>query len=316
MSIASSMTVVGIDVAGADFVASGLSGPAQHFTNDAAGIAVCLDWLADMTAPLLVGFEATGGHEYRLWQALAEAGIRARQLNPARIRAFGRGTGQLAKTDPIDARLIAAYLTVAGDAGRELPEKNLRRIRALCTKRRQIIALRKAVAAQARRTEADDLAAIEADQIALFDVQIARINRLLDEAVASDPDAARRQTLLTSIPAFGPVVSRTLICEMPELGTLSEAEAGALAGLAPMARDSGARSAKRFIQGGRKVVRDVLYQAAIVASRHNPDMKRFAERKRTEGKPHKQITCAIARKLIVVANAVLKRGTPWISNPA
>lgn len=316
MTIASSMTVVGIDVAGADFVASGLSGPAQHFTNDAAGIAVCLDWLADMTAPLLVGFEATGGHEYRLWQALAEAGIRARQLNPARIRAFGRGTGQLAKTDPIDARLIAAYLTVAGDAGRELPEKNLRRIRALCTKRRQIIALRKAVAAQARRTEADDLAAIEADQIALFDVQIARINRLLDEAVASDPDAARRQTLLTSIPAFGPVVSRTLICEMPELGTLSEAEAGALAGLAPMARDSGARSAKRFIQGGRKVVRDVLYQAAIVASRHNPDMKRFAERKRTEGKPHKQITCAIARKLIVVANAVLKRGTPWISNPA
>ena len=315
MSIPTPLTVVGIDVAGADFVASAPSGPVQRFTNDAAGIAACLDWLAGMAAPLLVGFEATGGHEYRLWQALAEAGIRARQLNPARVRAFGRGTGQLAKTDPIDARLIAAYLTVAGDAGRELPEKNLRRIRALCTKRRQIIALRKAVAAQARRTEADDLAAIEADQIALFDTQIARINRLLDEAVAGDPEIARREALLTSIPAFGPVVSRTLICEMPELGTLSEAGAGALAGLAPMARDSGTQSAKRFIQGGRKTVRDVLYQAAIVASRHNPDMKRFAERKRAEGKPHKQIICAIARKLIVVANAILKRQKPWVSIP-
>ena len=311
MTITPETTFVGIDVAGRELVAAAGPGPVRRFANDAGGIAACRRWLTSLGAPLRVGFEATGGHEYRLWAALDAAGIAAGQLNPARVRAFGRARGRLAKTDPCDARLIAGYMAGTGDPGRRLPPANLLRIKGLCTKRRQILALRKTVGAQARQTADPELAAIEAEQIALFDAQIARLDARIAEAIAADPDLARADRLLRSIPGIGPVTAATLIAEMPELGALAEPAAAALAGLAPIARDSGNHAGKRFIQGGRKTVRDALFCAARVAQRWNPALRAFSDRKKAEHKPPKQVTCAVARKLVVIANAVLKRQTPW-----
>ena len=310
MTIAPETTFVGIDVASCELVAAG-PGPIRRFANDASGIAACRRWLASLPAPLRVGFEATGGYEHELWAALDAAGIRAGQLNPGQVRAFARLQGRLAKTDPCDARLIAAYMAGTGDEGRRLPSEKVRRLRGLCTKRRQILAMRKTAAAQARHTADSRLRAIEAEQIALFDNQIDRLDRLIAETIAADPELARNASLLTSIPAIGPVNAATLMAEMPELGTLSESQLAALAGLAPIARDSGRHAGKRFIQGGRKPVRDALFCAARVAERWNPQLKAFADAKKASKMAPKQITCAVARKLLVIANAVLKRGTPW-----
>ena len=316
MSLASECVFVGIDVGKAAFLACAGDGPVRRFANDAGGIAACLDWLAELGGCPLVGFEATGGHEYRLWEALVAAGIAARQLNPARIRAFARAGGTLAKTDPVDARLIAGYLARFPAAGRALGPENQRLVRMLCVKRRQIVKLRKTVTCQSGQSRDPEIAGMEAAQIALFEAQIAALEARLAQVLAADAALAEKDRLLRSIPGIGPVLSRTLIGEMPELGRLSEEAVGALAGLAPVARDSGAKQGRRFIQGGRKPVRDTAYVAAIVAARYNPDMKRFADAKKREGKPPKQIICAIARKLLVTANAVLKRGTPWENRPA
>jgi len=257
-----------------------------------------------------VCFEATGGQEWRLWSALDEVGIATRQLPPAQIKAFAASRGTRAKTDRIDAELIARFLDFRPEAGRHLPHQKLRLVRALCAKRGQLVEMRKRLLAQTKArmkngsgTPFEDM---DAELKALLGMQIADLEAQIETAIAVDSGMADTARLLRSIKGIGPVTSWMLIAELPEIGQISGEQAAALTGLAPIAHDSGAMRGRRAIGGGRRALRHVLFQAALVASCHNPVLKAFADRLRERGKPHKVVIIAVARKLVTIANALCK----------
>ena len=263
----------------------------------------------------LVCFEATGGCEWRLWSNLEEAGIQARQLPPAQIKAFGRSRGTLAKTDRIDAELIARFMAFRPEAGRRLPRGKLRDLRAPATARRQLVDIRKCLMQQMKANLKNGTAEQVEDQfkehLELVERQIAEFEEKIRRLLATDAVLAETAAILRSIPGIGPVACAMLIAEMPELGRITGEQAAALAGLAPIARDSGHMRGKRTIGGGRGSLRQVLHQAALVASYHNADLKVFADRLRKDGKPHKVVVTAVARKLIVIVNALCKSRQTW-----
>mgnify|MGYP001796168649 CR=1 FL=1 len=273
--------------------------------------------LVDLAKPVsaLVCFEATGGQEWRLWSALDAAGIATRQLPPAQIKAFAASRGTRAKTDRIDAELIARFMAFRPDAGRSLPHKKIRLLRALVSKRGQLVETRKRLLAQIKAHgklgAADMFEAMDAELKGLLDHQIAKLEAEIEQVVATDEDLAATASILRSVPGIGPVASTMLIAEMPELGHISGEKSAALTGLAPIAHDSGAMRGKRAIGGGRRLLRHVLFQAALVASHHNKVLKTFADRLRAAGKPHKVIITAVARKLVTIVNALVKSGQKW-----
>lgn len=268
----------------------------------------------------LVCFEATGGQEWRLWSALDAAGIATRQLPPAQIKAFAASRGTRAKTDRIDAELIARFMAFRPDAGRTLPHGKIRLLRALTSKRGQLVETRKRLLAQIKAHgklgSAGLFEAMDAELKGLLDRQIAGLDAQIEQTIASDEDLAATAGILRSVPGIGPVASTMLIAEMPELGHLSGEQAAALTGLAPIAHDSGAMRGKRAIGGGRRLLRHVMFQAALVASHHNPALKIFADRLRAAGKPHKVVIIAVARKLVSIANALCKSRQKWTAQPA
>ena len=268
----------------------------------------------------LVCFEATGGQEWRLWSTLDAAGIATRQLPPAQIKAFAASRGTRAKTDRIDAELIARFMAFRPDAGRVLPHEKLRLLRALTSKRGQVVETRKRLLAQIKAHgklgSADMFDAMDAELKGLLDRQIAELEVRIEQTMASDDNLAATAGILRSVPGIGPVASTMLIAEMPELGQLSGEQAAALAGLAPIAHDSGAMRGKRAIGGGRRQLRHVMFQAALVASHHNPILKTFADRLRAAGKPHKVVVTAVARKLVTIANALCKSRLKWANQGA
>ena len=263
----------------------------------------------------LVCFEATGGHEWRLWASMAAAGIEARQLAPAQAEAFGRSRGTSAKTDRIDAELIARFMAFRPEAGRRLPSGRLRDPGTPATKRRQLVEMRKSARQQAkadlRNGTAEPVEDLSGELLELLERQIVEVEERIGSLLANEAVLAETAAILQSVPGIGPVVCAMLIAEMPELGRISGEQAAALAGLAPVARDSGQKRGKRMISSGRRALRCVLYQAALVASIHNKDLKLFADRLRKEGKPHKVVAAAVARKLVVIANALCKSRQPW-----
>ena len=240
----------------------------------------------------LVCFEATGGHEWRLWASLAAAGVEARQLAPAQVKAFGRSRGTLAKTDRIDAELIARFMAFRPEAGRRLPSGRLRDLRTLTTKRKQLVEMRKGARQQAkadlRNGTAEPVEDLSGELLELLERQIVEVEKRIGSLLANEAVLAETAAILQSVPGIGPVA-----CAMP------------------VARDSGQMRGKRMIVGGRRALRCVLYQAALVASIHNTDLKLFADRLRKEGKPHKVVAAAVARKLVVIANALCKSRQPW-----
>ena len=294
------------------------SGQRLRIPNTAAGHARLVDLAKPVSA--LVCFEATGGQEWRLWSALDAAGIAARQLPPAQIKAFAASQGTRAKTDRIDAELIARFMAFRPDAGRNLPHEKIRLLRALTSKRGQLVETRKRLLAQIKAhgklTPADMFDAMDAELKDLLDRQIAELEARIQQTMASDDELAATVGILRSVPGIGPVASAMLIAEMPELGQLSGQKAAALAGLAPIAHDSGAMRGKRAIAGGRRLLRHVMFQAALVASHHNPVLKAFAHRLRAAGKPHKVVITAVARKLVTIANALCKDRKKWTNKPA
>ena len=263
----------------------------------------------------LVCFEATGGQEWRLWAALDAAGVAARQLPPAQIKAFATSRGTRAKTDRIDAELIARFMAFRPDAGRTLPAQKLRLLRALTSKRSQLVETRKRLLAQIKARQKQGLGEPfeEMDDALrlLLGTQIAELESKIERLIAADETLAETARILRSIPGIGPVVSTMLIAEMPELGQISGEQAAALTGLAPIAHDSGVLRGKRAIGGGRHLLRHVMFQAALVASHHNPVLKPFADRLRANGKPHKVVVTAVARKLVTIANALCKSRLNW-----
>jgi len=264
-----------------------------------------------------VCFEATGGQEWRLWAVLDAAGIEARQLPPAQIKAFAASRGTRAKTDRIDAELIARFMAFRPNAGRTLPAQKLRLLRALTSKRGQIVETRKRLLAQikARQKQGLDAPFEEMDTTLrlLLDAQVTGLESQIEGLIAADAALAETAQILRSVPGIGPVASTMLIAEMPELGQISGEQAAALTGLAPIAHDSGALRGKRAIGGGRHLLRHVMFQAALVASHHNPVLKPFADRLRAAGKPHKVVITAVARKLVTIVNALCKSRQNWVA---
>ena len=312
MMVSQSLVFVGIDVGKFVCVAAvhGRTG-VMKFTPDAAGIASFLGLLSELEGEVRVGLEATGGYEAALWEAVEAAGFHVRQLSPSRVHAYARSVGRLTKTDRYDAVTIAAYLAANPEAGRRLPPANVRQIRGLYAKRRQLIEMAKALTCQRLQTRDPVITALDDAHMALIAAQIAALEAEAAALIAADPGLAERRRLLRTIPGIGAITSVTLLAEMPELGALPTRAAAALAGLAPFARDSGTVSGKRFVQGGRSAVRGVLYMAALSASSCNPSLKPFAQRLKAAHKPGKLTLTAVARKLVETANAVLKRQSDW-----
>jgi transposase len=304
---------VGIDVSKTTLdVAIGDEKPFQ-LSNSREGLDQLLSRLRSQAVALIV-LEATGGLEALCAAALAAAGLPVAVINPRQARDFAKATGRLAKTDAIDATVLVAFGRAVRPEPRPLPDEATRELDALLDRRRQLVGMHTmeqnrfsgTVPSRVRR----DLEA----HLQWLDRHIAEVDRELEERIRSSPIWREKEDLLRSIKGIGPVVSRTLLAAVPELGRLDRRQIAALVGLAPMADDSGQHRGVRRIQGGRSSVRSVLYMAALTARRYNPALRAFAERLEAAGKRPKVILTAVARKLLVIANAILRSGRRWDPN--
>jgi transposase len=265
---------------------------------------------------VLVVFEATGVYDLELREALSEAGIRFARINPARARDFARASGQLAKTDPIDARMLAAFARAMQPATEPTANPARNALAGLAKRRDQLVRMR--AQEKNRRSETDDRAMAEriGRLIEVLDGEIAEIEADIRGLIKAEREIADDARLMRSLPSVGPVACMQLIAKMPELGHVGAKQIAALAGLAPFNVDSGAFRGKRKIAGGRKRVRDALYMAALNAVRRADPFKAFYARLRRAGKPAKLALIAVARKLLTVLNAMMRDRKPYLkANP-
>ncbi len=279
-----------------------------RFTNDGAGITGVCQIMARLK-PELVAFEATGGYELPLYIALDEAGLPAAPVNPRQIRDFARSMGKLAKTDAIDAQIIAQFAA----ANPDLKPKHIadtQELKEVVIRRAQILEMITAETNRLRGTRQKQRARIEA-HITWLKEELGNIDRELKNTIKKDPVWREKDSLLQSTPGVGPTLSATLLGQLPELGTLNRKEVAALVGVAPFNRDSGNMHGHRCVWGGRTAVRTVLYMATLVAVRHNLVIRRFYERLCSVGKSKKVAIVACMRKLLTILNAMLKYHTTW-----
>jgi transposase len=304
---------IGIDVAKDWLDVAGLGEAAWRVDNDAAGIATLVEKLTART-PQLIVLEATGGLETAATAALLAAGLPVAVVNPTRVRAFATARGQRAKTDALDAQVLAQFAERMQPPPRPVPDATTQELRAILVRRRQMVEMR--VSEENRRaTVAASLRPRLEAHLAWLSEEVSALDAALAATVASSPAWQAKETLLRSIPGIGPVVARTLLAQLPELGTLTCREAAALAGVAPLNRDSGRTQRPRRIGGGRGGVRAALYMAALTAARCDPTMRAFSQRLDRHGKPGKVTLVACMRKLLTIANAVLRDGVPWRAEP-
>jgi transposase len=278
--------------------------------NDPQGIAGLVTRL-EALRPVLIVLEATGGLELPLALALAAARLNVVVVNPRQVRDFARATGQLAKTDRIDATVLAHFADAIRPEVRPLPDEEARRLDALVGRRRQLVEMR---TAEQNRLGSVTAAIVRRDleaHIAYLSQQIENLDQALEQAIAASPCWKAKDDLLRSVPGIGKVVSRTILATLPELGTLSNRQISALAGLAPVARDSGTVHGRRCIAGGRASVRSLLYMAALSATRYNPVLRVFYDRLITAGKATKVALTAVMRKLLTILNAMVRHNQPW-----
>ncbi len=301
---------VGIDISKARLdVALRPAGTLVTVSHDEAGIATLVQQLTGLS-PAGIVVEATGGLEVLLSGALATAGLPVAVVNPRQVRDFARATGRLAKTDRLDAQLLAQFADVVRPARRALPDASTQQLAALITRRRQLVEM--LTAEKNRRSSAPRAMRRQIQQhIDWLEQHVAHLNQELTAAIQASPIWREHEELLQSVPGIGPVVTRTLLAELPELGTLTRRQIAALVGVAPLNRDSGTFRGKRTVWGGRATVRAVLYMGALVAARHNRVLKAFYQRLRLAGKAPKVALTACMRKLLTMLNAILKHRTPW-----
>lgn len=301
---------IGIDVAKAFLdVASRPSGAAERVPNDEAGIAQLVARLA-AAAPTLVVLEATGGRELPVTAALAAAGLAVAVVNPRQVRDFAKAVGQLAKTDALDARVLAHFAEVIRPAPRPLPAAELQALAALLSRRRQVIAM--LVAEQQR------LGSAALTLRARIEAHIAWLRQERDDLDAELRDHVRRSPvwrddddLLRSVPGVGPVLSTTLIADLPELGHLNHKQIAALVGVAPLNCESGTLRGRRITWGGRAQVPAALWMGTLVAVQHNPVIRAFYARLLAAHKPKKVALTACLHKLLTTLNAILRHRTRW-----
>ena len=302
---------VGIDIAKDTFdLCIEPAGEALHVAYDDAGIEqVCNRLLSE--APTLIVMEATGGLETRLASELAAKGLPVAVINPRQARDFAKATGQLAKTDLVDAAVLCAFARAIRPVVRTLKDEDTRDLDDLVSRRRQLIAMRVQETLRLGSAASKTLRKSLQAHITWLDKRIADLDGDLTQRLQSSSVWKTKDDLLRGIPGVGAVTSLTLLAKRPELGTLNRREIAALAGVAPLANDSGKHRGKRSIWGGRADVRAVLYMAAVSAIRFNPAIKAFAERLKKTGKPAKVVIVACMRKLLTIMNAMLKNNVPW-----
>ena len=262
-------------------------------------------------APRQVAVEATGGFETTTAAALAAAALPVVIVNPAQVRHFALSLGRRAKTDRVDAAMIARFLAMTRPEPRPIPDEEARMPGDLVARRRQIVTMIVAEKNRARRMTTPRLLRSIARLVAAREKELAAVDDDIDTGVRSSPAWLAREELLVSVPGIGPVIARTLISEIPELGSLDRRSVASLAGLAPFTRQSGQWKGKSMIAAGRAPVRAALFIAVMVASRFNPTIKAFHQRLRDAGKPKMVALIACARKLLTILNAILRDQKPW-----
>lgn len=306
---------MGIDVATDHLdIAEHDGGAPWRVPYDAAGIGRLV---ADLTsrAPTLIVLEATGGVETVLVGELAAAALPVAVVNPRQVRDFARATGHLAKTDVLDAQVLAHFAAAIRPTPRPAPDAATQDLVALVTRRRQLVEMQ--VAEQLRRRTAPARVQPQIDaHLAWLRAQIHDLDGELRAVIVASPLWRAKDALLQSVPGVGPVVSAVLLGSLRESGTLDRAPLAALVGVAPLNRDSGRHQGRRAIAGGRANVRRVLYMATVVAVQHNPVIQAFHDRLLAQGKPPKVVLTACMHKLLTILNAMLRDEIPWTPDPS
>lgn len=302
---------VGVDIAKDSFdVAVRPHGQILSFANSSRGIADLCTRLGNLPVELIV-LEATGGYERSLASALVAADLPVAVVNPRQVRNFANATGVLAKTDAIDAQVIAHFAAAVRPPVRQLVGPEVRELSDLLLRRSQLLQMQ--VAERNRLSRSISLSMRRDIRAAVTWLQrrIARLDSMLQELVKATPALADRHDLLLSVPGVGPQLALALTAWLPELGTLNRRQIASLVGVAPLNRDSGAFRGRRSVWGGRSRVRKNLYMGALVASRYNPVIRSFHARLVETGKPNKVVLVACMRKLLLILNDMVRRGDPW-----
>lgn len=305
----SSLVFVGIDVSQARLDIAVRPGTSFSLTHDESAIAALVQQLCALS-PTLIVLEATGGMEIPLTSALATAGLPVVVINPRQVRDFAKASGHLAKTDALDAQVLAQFAEVMRPQPRPLPDAETRALAALLTRRRQLVEMLTSEKNRLLSTAAPIRKRLRT-HIAWLERELQSTNTALAETIRQSPVWREKDELLQSVPGVGPVVTSTLLASLPELGTLTNKQVAALVGVAPLNRDSGTLRGRRTVWGGRAQVRAVLYMGALVAARFNPVIRAFYQRLCRAGKAKKVALTACMRKLLVILNAMIKHRTPW-----
>lgn len=286
------------------------TGEAFTVSRDGEGLAALVERLEKLQ-PQLVVLEATGGFEITVAAAIGAAMLPLTVVNPRQIRDFARATGKLAKTDALDAAAIAHFAEAVRPEPRPLPDEQARALGELVARRRQVVEMIVAETHRKRQMTQRLLLRQVDRHLALLQEELSEIERELDDSIRGTPAWRANDNLLKSVPGVGNTTARTLLAELPELGTLDRKKISALVGVAPLNRDSGSMRGRRTTWGGRASVRAALYMAALVATRHNPTIARFYNRLRQAGKPPKVALVACMRKLLTILNAIIRDRRPW-----
>ena len=285
-------------------------GETIHLAYDDQGIDEVCRRLAEVL-PSLIVMEATGGLETRLASELAAKALPVAVINPRQARDFAKATGQLAKTDRVDAKVLCAFARAIRPAVRALKSADARELDDLVSRRHQLVDIRVQETLRLATASSKALQKSLKTHIAWLDKRIGKLDHDLKDRLQSSDAWKVKDDLLRGIPGVGTVTSMTLLSKCPELGQLNRREIAKLVGVAPLANDSGTHRGKRFIWGGRADVRAVLYMATVAAMRCNPAIKPFAQRLKMAGKPAKVVIVACMRKLLTIMNTMIKTNTPW-----
>ena len=307
----SSAETVGVDIS-KDFLEANVhaSGDARRFANDAKGHRAFIAWLKDRQVERVV-FEATGAYHRAFERALAAAGLPTSKVNPRQARRFAEATGKLAKTDTIDAATLARFGALLTPQTREPVSQTLDEMKELQNARNALVKDRVATLNRQKQLRSAILKRLANQRLKQIDSQLRAIDCALASLRDADSSLQAKFDILLSIPGIGAATAFALLIEMPEIGTLENPQAASLAGLAPVARDSGNWRGKRSISGGRANLRQAIYMPALVATRFNPDLKAKYQALVAAGKPAKVAIVAVMRKLLILANALLKAGKKW-----
>lgn len=286
----------------------------SRFSADETGITQFLTWLKTLE-PVHVCFEATGGYERLLRETLHRCGVAVSVINPRQIRDFARATGELAKTDAIDARIIARFAAMINPPPEDPPNQAQERLRALRARRQQVVQSLTQEKNRLGTAPDEEMRELIQQTIDFHNRQLRELDQRIAKATAEDPELRQRLTLLVTVPGVGEVTAAALVAELPELGAMNRGQAAKLVGLAPLNRDSGMLRGKRMIGGGRTAVRRSLYMATLVATRHNDTIRAHYQQLVVRGKAKMAALVACMRKLLLILNAMIKNQTPWKNLP-